>query len=290
VEEDEEEEGDDDTLVSEQLSLKSAKTKREDRDNEATLKQCKIYVHDDLELLPDGQMEALLNSNGVEVAKKLDESVTHVVVGNVEQTPDLPIKRRQKITAKIVDEQWIFDRIHELHHSASASAVEKKEDSQRKGDRRHPEKKQKSKQYGKVHETEGLQSLLAGKEFDQQVSIPEQVIEDLEGGDDFREWDLTAENWNLAKEIKIDKDIKSFVLPYGKYCADIDDPCAWITWKQLAFRYCSELGSPEDVSVYDVYEAVTKFYMENLEKIEDGCFLVGFQVSADGTWLASFEA
>jgi hypothetical protein len=95
--------------------------------------------------------------------------------------------------------------------------------------------------------------------------------------------------WDDAKITNIDKTVKSFILPYGKYCSDIGDSYALRTWKELSDQYCTELEDPKTPTLFDIYEATAKFYLENLDKVEDGFFLCGFQVSTCGTW-SSFEA
>jgi hypothetical protein len=132
-----------------------------------------FYIHNSLKLFRSGQMRALLVGNGLAVTNDLDES-TNIIVGDVETAPAFGTK----ITARVVDEEWIVDE------------VQKCKLWRRK-------KRQKGKQYGVAFETDEMQALLSGEEFPHRVqydvgAASKELDSELYVSNDFREWDFSA--------------------------------------------------------------------------------------------------
>jgi len=143
-----------------------------------------------------------------------------------------------------------------------------------------------------VYESPMFQSLCNGKEFLHRISydlfgVSEELGLDQDDiTDDFREWDFCDSLWDKAKAQFFEHKICQFILPYGKYCVNKHNTCAWRTWFELSSHASVSFVKP---SVFDVFKAVTMFYKQ-IDEIDDGHFLVGFEVSEDGTWCANFEA
>jgi hypothetical protein len=267
------------------LDSKRSRTQQQDE----KLENCVFFILDDfLSLGARKQMELILSSSGLAFSSVLDDSVTHIIVGDLTKPPQFMGKLPN---AKIVDDQWVINQINQsFQGDGPKKQIGFKPLESSKSKEPPLKKKQRVKEYGVSADTDGMRSLLAGKEFTEIVQYDIGEIFEAEGTGDIRDWQFSAPYWNELKKTKITgKKINALVLPWGEFCLDIDDPCAWRTWKQLSADYCSELEDHNNPSMFDVLEAAVKFYKDHSDKLGDNLLIDNFQVSKDGTWLACFN-
>jgi len=152
-----------------------------------------------------------------------------------------------------------------------------------------------SEEYFNTYDTSIYQSLCNGRKFSSTLCRYDLLAaakklglddDDFEVTEDFREWNFESPLWSDAKILFVEHTLTQVILPYGKYCKNKSNSCAWKTWFELSFNADANFENP---TIYDVYKAVATFY-QKIDEIYDGYFLTGFGVSQDGTWCAYFEA